>query len=55
MISAEEHRERMALYNKGLSDREMAKLLYLDLSTVLFKPYVEQAIEAWNRRADDGE
>lgn len=36
MISPEEHAERMELYNKGLSDREMAKLLYLDVSTVVY-------------------
>lgn len=28
--------ERMALYNKGLSDKEMAEILYLDISTVVY-------------------
>ena len=36
MISPEEHAERLELYNKGMSDREMAKLLYLDVSTVVY-------------------
>lgn len=36
MISPEENAERLELYNKGLSDREMAKLLYLDVSTVAY-------------------